>query len=146
MLAVSTIRLKSIVPALVVGCLILVPLPAAATQGPEAQRESPQGEGGGWVSIQEWSGGPGQMRTEEFMMPAKVWRLSFKSTSGDRHGLMDILVSDENDEIVTASYSQQADDNGILSGSFLVRREPGTFRLQINSYGLQWQAVVERQE
>ena len=108
-------------------------------------QDSPERDDRQWVGFKEWSAGSGQLKTEEFKVSTSVWRVSYKSTSGDRHGLINIVVTDADDAVVTRMYGRQADDHGVASGSFLVKAGPGTFALEIESHGLNWHVVAEQQ-
>jgi hypothetical protein len=107
-------------------------------------QDSPERDDRQWVGFKEWSAGSGQLKTEAFKVSTSVWRVSYKSTSGDRHGLINIVVTDADDAVVTRVYGRQADDHGVVSGSFLVEAGPGAFSLEIESHGLNWHVSAEQ--
>jgi hypothetical protein len=97
-----------------------------------------------WVTVKEWSGGPGSTKTERLTASAKRLRISFRTTGGERYGLLDIVVSGEDEEVLGGIFSHQADEQGVTSGSFLIDQNTTSFYLQITSYGLHWRVSVEQ--
>jgi hypothetical protein len=43
------------------------------------------------VVVKEWSGGTGPAKTGTFPSPTKRWRVTFKSTAGERFGTLEAV-------------------------------------------------------
>ena len=137
-----------------VGVVLLLDAPV---QG-EEQGQPPERSDPGWTVVQEWSGGPGQRKTEPFVPPSSLpWRVTFKA-SGDVFGVLNVFVRTTDEELVAAAVSQQARlrrcPPGVpnpcreeaLSGSLLVHTEHDEYFLEIASYRLNWQLALEERQ
>ncbi len=107
-----------------------------------AQAQSPTADG--WTKVKEWSGGPGSQKTETFAPSGRPWRVSYKTTSGERMGILDIIIWSEDGQWMTGAIGLQGNDQGVTAGSILVDKGEKGYTLEIRSAGLNWQVVVEQ--
>ncbi len=97
-----------------------------------------------WVAVKTWSGGTGQTKTELFSRPGRPWRVSFKTTAGERFGIFEAAVRTPDDRLIAGVFGVQADEQGLVAGAFQVDSEHPEYILEIASQGLQWQLAIER--
>jgi hypothetical protein len=123
---------------------VLTVAPASILAAGFVQAQEPIGSEMAWTVVKEWTGETGQKTTETFSAPSRPWRISFKSVSGEKFGVIDIFVRTRDGALVTAAPGQQRGVEGNISGSFVVDAEHEEYYLEINSYGLAWNVAIEK--
>ena len=109
---------------------------------PNDQRPSPI-DRGDWIVVKEWSGGPGQAhKLDAFARPPRPWRLAYTTEAGEpgQNGVVDILVRNKANRLVTAAYNLQ----GSVTGFLAVGEEHPEYYIQVNSHGPRWRVAVEQ--
>jgi hypothetical protein len=101
-----------------------------------------------WVVVKEWSGGHGRMTTDVFTPGSRPWRVSFKATTGERWGLLDVFVRSKDGKPVGSAVNMHlmAFEDGQRSGSLLIDAADTEYVLDIASDNLSWQVVAERRK
>lgn len=122
-------------------CSVALLLSVTTPAGGAAQ-ENATGE---WVVVKEWSGGTGQTKTGPFPAPTRPWRVTFKSTAGERFGTIEAAVRTPGDDrLVAGVFGAQADEKGSLARSFQVDSDDKEYVIEVSSHGLQWRLAVEQ--
>ena len=101
-----------------------------------------------WVVVKQWSGGHGRITTDIFAPASRPWRVSFKATSGERWGLLDVFVRGKDEKPVGSAVNMHlmAFDDGPRSGTLIVDSEEEQYVLEIVSDNLSWEVLVERKK
>jgi hypothetical protein len=99
----------------------------------------------GWTLLKEWSGRSGRTRTEPVTVPAGQWRVTFKATSGDRWGLLSVVVlTPEGREVGSAvNMHLLAFEDKERGGTLTVNSPEREYVLEIASDQLDWHVAVE---
>ena len=101
-----------------------------------------------WVVVKEWSGGHGRITTEVVTPGSRPWRVSFKATSGERWGLLDVFVRTKDDKRVGSAVNMHlmAFEEDKRAGTMIVDSEDEQYVLDIVSDNLSWHVAVERRK
>jgi hypothetical protein len=96
------------------------------------------------VAVKEWSGGTGPTHTlDPFPRPPHPWRLSYRTEPGEpgNTGVVDIIVRNKDDRMMTAAYNLQS----AVAGSLTVKEEHPEYYIEVTSHGPKWQVAIEEQ-
>jgi hypothetical protein len=129
---------------LALASVLLVAAGAARAQVAAVQPERAQDSQ--WVAVQDWKGGTGRTQTEFFAPGSRRWRVTFRAASGDRWGLLDVVVRTKDGRTVGSALNMHLMGFGEeqRSGSFIVENDDKEYSLEIVSDRIDWHVVVER--
>jgi hypothetical protein len=93
--------------------------------------------------VKQWSGGPGPAhKLDPFARPPNLWRLAYKTEAGETGttGVVDIIVRNTEDRMLTAAYNLQSTAAGFLT----VKEEHPEYYIEVSSHGPRWQVAIEQ--